>query len=321
MIDKIRKIDKSKISVNGALVGLILLILVLIITTPKFMALGNFLNIIDQITINGIIAIGITLVIITGGIDLSVGSVLALSMMTFGVLTIDFQMAYPLAVILAIGVGSLCGLINGILVTKIQIPPFIATMSMMSIARGLANIVSGNTQRYGFSDTFAALSGTRYLNLFSITTMLLIVLTIITSIIVKYRKGGKDLYAIGSNPIVARLSGIKVDKETILVYVISGTLAGLAGIMLNSQLSSSQPYAGQGYELNAIAAAVIGGASLSGGVGTISGTFIGALIIGVLRNGLNLNGVNIYVQQIVIGIVIAVTVSIDIIRRKNTFKK
>jgi ribose transport system permease protein len=301
----------------GALAGLVVMILVLLVTTPSFVSINNFLNIIDQITINGIMAIGVTLVIIIGGIDLSVGSVLAFSMMTFGVLTIDYQVPYLLSVLAAILVGSLCGLVNGILVAKVKLPPFIATLSMMSIARGLANMVSGNTQRYGFSKGFAGLSGDRYLNLFSITTMLLIFLTIAFAIYMKYRGGGRSLYSIGHNEEVARLSGIKVDKVKILIYGVSGTLAGLAGVVLNSQLSSSQPYAGVGYELNVIAAVVIGGASLSGGVGTIGGTFIGAMIIGVLRNGLNLNGVNVFIQQILIGVVIAVTVAFDMHKKSR----
>jgi ribose transport system permease protein len=298
----------------GAFIGLVILFLVLIITTPKFFTMNNFLNIIDQITINGIIALGITVVIITGGIDLSVGSVLAFSMMVFGVMIVDFHIPYVLGILVAICTGTMCGLVNGLLIAELRIPPFIATMSMMSIARGLANIVSGNTQRYGFSKWFAALSGTRYGNLFSITTLMLILLTILVAVYAKYTISGKELYAIGCNSNVARFSGIKVKKMTVLVYLFSGTLAGLAGIVLNSQISSSQPYAGQGYELNAIAAAVIGGASLSGGKGTITGTFIGVLIIGVLRNGLNLNGVNTYIQQIIIGIAIAVTVSFDIFK-------
>jgi ribose transport system permease protein len=302
---------------KGSLYGLILMILFLIITTPAFVSINNFLNIIDQITINGIMALGVTLVIIIGGIDLSVGSILAFSMMTFGVMTRDLNMPYAFSILIGILAGSACGFVSGILITKVRIPPFIATLSMMSIARGLANIVSGNTQRYGFEPWFSGLSGTRYFNLFSVTTMLLLLLTALFSIYMKYRGGGRTLYAIGSNPEVARLSGVKVSRVKTVVYVISGTLAGLAGIVLNSQLSSSQPYAAVGYELNVIAAVVIGGASLSGGVGTIGGTFIGALIIGVLRNGLNLNGVNVFYQQILIGVVIAVTVFIDIMRNRK----
>ena len=302
---------------KGSFYGLVLMVLFLLVTTPAFVSINNFLNIIDQITINGIMALGVTLVIIIGGIDLSVGSILAFSMMTFGVMTRDLGLPYGLAITIGILAGSACGLVSGLLITRAKIPPFIATLSMMSIARGLANIVSGNTQRYGFEDWFSGLSGTRYFNLFSVTTMLLLLLTVLFAIYMKYRGGGRALYAIGSNPEVARLSGVKVDKVKTLVYVVSGTLAGLAGIVLNSQLSSSQPYAAVGYELNVIAAVVIGGASLSGGVGTIGGTFIGALIIGVLRNGLNLNGVNVFYQQILIGVVIAVTVFIDMMRNRK----
>ena len=308
---------KYSSSGKGSLYALILMVVFLIATTPSFVSMNNFLNIIDQITINGIMAIGVTLVIITGGIDLSVGSVLAFSMMTFGVLTKDASLPYVLSITIGILAGTACGLVNGLLVTKAKIPPFIATLAMLSIARGLANIVSGNTQRYDFAFWFSDLSGKRYFNLFSITTTLLLVLTILFALYMKYREGGKRIYAIGFNPEVARLAGVKVEKVTTMVYVISGTLAGLAGIVLNSQLSSSQPYAAVGYELNVIAAVVIGGASLSGGVGTIGGTFIGALIIGVLRNGLNLNGVNVFMQQVLIGVVIAITVGIDMLRNKK----
>jgi ribose transport system permease protein len=301
----------------GPLIGLVLLLLVLCATTPAFLSLANALNVIDQITINGIMALGMTLVIIIGGIDLSVASLLVLAMMIFGVLTRDLQTSYPLAVACGILAAAFCGLINGLLIVKAKVPAFIATMAMMSLARGAANLVSGNTQRYGFADWFGNLSTVRYMGFLSMTTLLFLALTVIFGTFLAFRSTGKRLYAIGGNAEVARLAGVRVSLLSISVYCVSGLLAGLAGIVLNSRLLSSQPYGAQGYELNVIAAVVIGGASLNGGVGSITGTFIGTLIIGVLRNGLNLHGMNTFFQDVVIGAVIAITVAIDMLKRQR----
>lgn len=301
----------------GPLIGLLLLLAVLCVTTPAFLSLDNALNVIDQITINGIMAIGMTLVIIIGGIDLSVASLLVLSMMIFGVMTRDLQSPYWLAIGCGILAAALCGLANGLMIVKAKVPAFIATMAMMSLARGVANLASGNTQRYGFEDWFGNLSTVRYIGFMSMTTLLFLVLTVAFGLFLGFRAGGKRLYAIGGNPEVARLSGVRVSAMSLGVYCLSGALAGLAGIVLNSRLLSSQPYGAQGYELNVIAAVVIGGASLNGGVGSIAGTFIGTLIIGVLRNGLNLHGMNAFYQDVVIGAAIAVTVAIDMLKRQR----
>jgi ribose transport system permease protein len=208
--------------------------------------------------------------------------------------------------------AACCGLVNGLLVTKGRLPAFIATMAMMSIARGTANVVSGMQQRYDFEPWFGDLATKTYFGFLPLTTLLFVVLIVCSWVLLAYRFAGRGLYAIGGNVEVARLAGVRVQSLTVGAYVLSAAFAGLAGIVQTSRLATAQPYAGEGYELDAIAAVVIGGASLTGGVGTIGGTVIGVLIAGILRNGLNLNGVGVYVQTLVIGLVIAVTVAFDV---------
>ena len=302
---------------QGPIIGLVLLFVFLCVTTPSFLSVRNYLNIVDQVTRNGIIALGMTFVIIIGGIDLSVGSTFVLSMMTFGVLAADYNVSIPLAIlagILAAGVG---GLVNGLLVTKAKLPAFIATMAMMSVARGTANLISNMQQRYNFELWFGDLATKRYFGFLPLTIILLTILILACWIFLAYRDAGRRLYAIGGNAEVARLAGVHVQTLTIGVYILSAMFAGLAGIVQTSRLATAQPYAGQGYELDAIAAVVIGGASLNGGAGTIGGTVIGVLITGILRNGLNLNDVTPYVQTLLIGVVIAVTVALDVLSKQK----
>jgi ribose transport system permease protein len=258
-----------------------------------------------------------TLVIILGGIDLSVGSVLAFSMMILGWLSHDWKLPLIVAIVVALLIGALCGWVNGALCTRAKLPAFIATLSMMTIARGLANIITDGRQIVGYPDWFDSFATRRYFGFLSLTVALAIVLVILSWIFLRYRAAGRALYAIGGSPEVARLAGIRVRQMTTWVYVAAGLLSGLAGIVLASRLDSSQPSAGLGYELDAIAAVVIGGASLSGGVGGIGGTVVGVLIIGVLHNGLNLTGVSPFIQQVVIGVVIALAVSSDTLRRRG----
>jgi ribose transport system permease protein len=302
---------------QGPLVGLVLLCIVFAILSPFFLSLRNALNVIDQVTVLGIMAIGMTAVIVIGGIDLSVGSILALSMMVMGWLSNDKGLSFPGAIALAVVVGALCGLGNGLLITKAKLPPFIATLAMMTIARGLANIITNGEQIVGYPDWFTALSTERHLGFLSATVALFILLLIVSWVILQYRAVGRNLYAIGGSREVARLAGIHVDGLTTWVYVVAGALSGVAGVVLAARLDSSQPSAGLGYELDAIAAVVIGGASLSGGIGGIGGTLVGVLIIGVLHNGLNLVGVSPFIQQIIVGAVIAVAVGFDSLRRRT----
>jgi ribose transport system permease protein len=297
----------------------VLLCLVLSLTTDTFLTFRNILNVLDQVTVLGIMAIGMTLVILLGGIDLSVGSVLALAGMIFGFVAHPEYLALPVPVgiLAALIVAGACGLTSGLLVTVAKLPPFIATLAMMSIARGLANIITDGSQIVGFPGWFSDLSIIRHFGFLSVTVALMLVLAALFAVFLKYRANGRNLYAIGGSAEVARLSGISVNTLTNWVYALCGMLAGLAGIVLAARLDSVQPSSGFGYELDTIAAVVIGGASLNGGVGSIGGTAIGVLIIGVLRNGLNLLGVSPFIQQVVIGVVIALAVAADTWRRRT----
>jgi ribose transport system permease protein len=305
------------IGVQGPLIGLVVLCVVFSFATSAFFSFRNLLNILDQVTVLGILSIGMTAVIVIGGIDLSIGSVLAFSMMILGWLSHDCGLPLLVAVAAALLAGALCGWTNGLLVTRAKLPAFIATLSMMTIARGLANIITDGRQIVGYPDWFDSFATVRYFGFLSLTVALAVVLIVASWIFLRYRAAGRALYAIGGSAEVARLAGIRVRQMTTWVYVVSGLLSGLAGIVLSSRLDSSQPSAGLGYELDAIAAVVIGGASLSGGVGGIGGTVAGVLIIGVLHNGLNLTGVSPFIQQIVIGVVIALAVSSDTLRRRG----
>jgi ribose transport system permease protein len=298
-------------------VGLVVLCVALFIATPFFLTANNLLNILDQVTILGILALGMTFVIITAGIDLSVAAVLALSMMVLGWTSHNAGWPLWLSIIAAILVGGLCGLASGLGVTVTKLPPFIATLAMLSIARGTANVITDGQQIVGYPDWFTALSTERHFGFLTITALVLIVLLVLGWAFLRYRPGGRAVYAVGGSAEVARLAGIKVKQVTTGVYVLSGLLAGLAGVVLAARLDSSQPSAAVGLELDVIAAVVIGGASLSGGVGRVPGTIVGVLIIGVLRNGLNLLSVSPFVQQIVIGVVIALAVMVDVLQHRS----
>ncbi len=301
----------------GPLVGLVLLCIVFSFTSEYFFTTRNALNILDQVTVLGILAIGMTAVIITGGIDLSVGSVLAFSMMMMGWLSREFGVPLEIAMLCAILTGAACGAVSGLLITVARLPPFIATLAMMTVARGLANILTDGRQIVGYPSWFTSFATVRHFDFLSVTVGVFIVSVILAFIYLRYRPGGRNLYAIGGSPEVARLSGIAVKKVTVGVYAMCGALSGLAGIALAARLNSSQPSAGLTYELDTIAAVVIGGASLAGGVGSIAGTVVGVLIIGVLSNGLNLLAVSPFIQMVVIGCVIALAVTFDTLGRRN----
>lgn len=298
------------------LLSLALLCLAFSLATETFLSVRNLVNVIDQLTVLGIMALGMTAVIVIGGIDLSVGSVLAVSMMAMGWLANVHGLPMPLAMVAAMAVGGLCGLFSGLLITRGHLPPFIATLATMSIARGLANLITDGTQIVGYPPWFSALSIERHFGFLSATVAVFVALTIAAALYLKYRTGGRALYAIGGSSEVARLAGIPVQRMTLAVYAMCGLLAGLAGVVMSTRLDSSQPSGGLGYELDTIAAVVIGGASLSGGTGSIFGTLMGVLMIGVLRNGLNLVGTSPFVQQIVIGAVIVLAVMVDANRRR-----
>jgi ribose transport system permease protein len=302
----------------GPFIGLILLCVFFSLQSPYFLSLGNGLNILDQVTMLGIVAIGMTMVIILGGIDLSVGSVLAFSMMMMGWLQQYMDVPLAMAALIGILAGALCGLFSGLLIVSARLPAFIATLATMSIARGLAQILTDGRQIVGYSDWFTNLSTFRIFGIFSTTMLIFLFLALICWFFLQYRASGRDLYAIGGSAEVARLSGINVKLKTLAIYVIAGALSAVAGLTLAARLDSSQPNAGMGLELDAIAAVVIGGASLNGGVGGMAGTMVGIFIIGVLRNGLNLLGISPFVQSIIIGFVIAIAVAFDTLGRKKS---
>jgi len=302
---------------TGPLIGLVLLCVFLSFSTDSFLSVRNLLNVMDQITVLGVMAIGMTLVILIGGIDLSVGSVLALSGMVMGYLGDNLGWPFVIAIPIALVVSAACGLVSGLMVTRLSIPAFIATLAMMSIARGVASIITNGEQIVGFPDWFSNLAIIRHFGFLTVTVGVMIAITIIAWVVLQFRPAGRALYAIGGSQEVARLAGIPVRQYTIWVYVICAALAGLAGVILSARLDSAQPSSGLGYELDTIAAVVIGGASLSGGLGGIGGTAVGVLIIGFLRNGLNLLQVSPFVQQVIIGVVIAVAVAADTLRNKR----
>jgi ribose transport system permease protein len=301
---------------TGPLIGLILLCIFLSFATDTFMSARNLLNVLDQITVLGIMAVGMTLVILIGGIDLAVGSVLALTMMVMGYLANQLGLPLVLGILLALVVAGATGAISGLLITALGVPAFIATLAMMSVARGLANMITDGQQIVGFPTWFSLLAYTRFGGFLTLTVAIMLVVFMLGWLYLRYTSGGRSLYAIGGNQEVARLAGISVNLYTVGVYVVSGLLAGLAGVVLAMRLDSVQPTAGVSYELDTIAAVVIGGTSLSGGKGGILGTIIGVLIIGVLRNGLNLLGVSPFTQAVVIGVVIALAVAAEAFKRK-----
>src|ERR1700680_984336 len=232
------------IGVQGPLIGLVVLCIIFSFTTSAFLSFRNLLNVLDQVTVLGVLAIGMTAVIVIGGIDLSVGSGPAFSMMIMGWLSHDCGLPLLLAVAAALLVGALCGWTNGMLVTRAKLPAFIATLSMMTIARGLANIITDGRQIVGYPDWFDSFATVRYFGFLSLTVALAVVMVIASWIFLRYRAAGRALYAIGGSAEVARLAGIRVRQMTTLVYVASGLLSGLAGIVLASRLDSSQPSAG-----------------------------------------------------------------------------
>lgn len=308
---------KKRIKDSGSLIALLLLIIVISILSPSFATVDNFLSLLRQSTINGLIAFGMTLVILTGGIDLSVGSILAFTtaisakMILSGVET-------PVAMLVAIVLGTIFGLITGIVITKGRVQPFIATLISMTVFRGFTMIftngkpISGLTKNAtDFSKAFLNFIGKGTFINIPTPVWILLISFLILYFVLNNTTFGRKIYAVGSNEKAAGLSGINVVKTKISVYAISGFFAALAGLILLSRLGSAQPTLGDGYELDAIAAGALGGISLSGGKGKITGTLIGILIIAVLNNGLNILGVSSYYQQVIKGVVILIAVLSD----------
>lgn len=298
---------------NGALVGLVVICIALFIATPNFLTSGNLLNVGIQAAVIAILAFGMTFVIITAGIDLSVGSLAALGAMATAFMFTQTGVPGWFSLILGLAVGALTGAASGLAVAYAKLPPFIATLAMLSIARGLTLVISGGKpiSTPGTVNFMGSSIGP-----VPVPIIMMAIAGIVCAFILNKTVLGRTMYAIGGNPEAARLSGLPVKKVLVTVYALSGLFAGLAGLVLAGRLSSAQPTAGAGYELDAIAAVVIGGASLAGGVGGAFGTLIGALLLAVIRNGLNILNVSSFWQQVVIGLVIALAVGMDSLRKK-----
>ncbi|MEV6484863.1 substrate-binding domain-containing protein [Streptomyces sp. NPDC051576] len=299
---------------NGALTALIVLVVAMSALSGDFLTTDNLLNVGVQAAVTAILAFGVTFVIVSAGIDLSVGSVAALSATVLAWSATQHGVPVVLAVILAIATGIAAGLVNGFLIAYGKLPPFIATLAMLSVARGLSLVISQGSP-IAFPDSVSHLGDTLG-GWLPVPVLVMIVMGLIAAFVLGRTYIGRSMYAIGGNEEAARLSGLRVSKQKLAIYALSGVFAAAAGIVLASRLSSAQPQAADGYELDAIAAVVIGGASLAGGTGKASGTLIGALILAVLRNGLNLLSVSAFWQQVVIGVVIALAVLLDTVRRK-----
>ncbi|MEU4794865.1 substrate-binding domain-containing protein [Streptomyces sp. NPDC023327] len=299
---------------NGALSALIVLVVAMSLLSGDFLTTQNLLNVGVQAAVTAILAFGVTFVIVSAGIDLSVGSVAALSATVLAWTASSQGLPVWLAVVLAVATGVACGFVNGALVSYGKLPPFIATLAMLSVARGLSLVISQGSP-IPFPESVSHLGDTVGGRL-PVPVVVMVVMGLLTALVLGRTFIGRSMYAIGGNEEAARLSGLRVKRQKLVIYALSGLFAAVAGIVLASRLVSAQPQAAQGYELDAIAAVVIGGASLAGGVGKASGTLIGALILAVLRNGLNLLSVSAFWQQVVIGVVIALAVLLDTLRRR-----
>ncbi|MCA5013747.1 MULTISPECIES: ABC transporter permease [unclassified Enterococcus] len=299
----------------GPLLALIALVIVVTVLNPSFITPNNLLNLLRQVSINALIAFGMSFVILTGGIDLSVGSTLALS----GALTaglIANGISPILAMLVGMVLGAFLGLINGLLITKGKMAPFIATLATMTIYRGATLVYTDGNPITGIGESFIfQFMGKGYLFGVPFPIFVMLIFFLLLYVLLHKTAFGKKTYAVGGNLKAAEIAGVKTDRVQMIIYTISGLMASISGIILTSRLNSAQPTAGQAYEMDAIAAVVLGGTSLSGGKGRLFGTLIGALIIGTINNGLNLLGVSSFYQQIVKGLVIIIAVLLD--RKQN----
>lgn len=315
--NKVKELTK-KISSLTTVIALIALMVIIMLINPSFMTANNLLNLLLQVTANGFIAFGMTFVILTSGIDLSVGSILALSSaVSAGLISQGFPV--PIAIVIALILGGIFGMLNGVLIAYGKMAPFIVTLATMTIFRGATLVYSdGNPITKGLGDVFLfQFIGQGYVLGIPFPVILMFVVFLALYVLLHKTAFGKSVYALGGNEKAAYISGVKLNKVKILIYTISGIMASISGLIVSSRLSSAQPQAGSSYEMDAIAAVVLGGTSLSGGKGRLFGTLIGALIIGVLNNGLNIIGVSAFWQQVVKGIVIILAVLLDSFKGKN----
>jgi ribose transport system permease protein len=306
-----------------AFASLILLLGFFTFASPAFMQMDNIIGILQATAVNGVLAIASTFVIITAGIDLSVGTLMTFCAVMCGVFMSYWNLPLWTGVLAAIGAGAIAGATSGTLIAKMKIPPFIATLGMMMLLKGLALVVSGTKPIYFSDDNFDFISNGSIIGdivpalPIPNAVLIMFVLAAVAAVILNRTALGRYTFAIGSNEEAVRLSGVNVDAWKIGIYALDGAICGVAGLLIASRLNSAQPALGQGYELDAIAAVVIGGTSLAGGAGTILGTIIGAFIMSVLTNGLRILSVAQEWQTVVTGVIIILAVYTDILRRKR----
>ncbi|MED4956407.1 ABC transporter permease [Paenibacillus macerans] len=295
----------------GIIFVLLVLCVILSIVSPVFLTTENLITVLRQVSNNVFLALGMTLVMILGGIDLSVGAIVAVS----GTLTVGFMVnngiPMPVAILLGILIGTLLGFFNGVIITQFKLPAFIVTLATMNIAQGIAYIYSGGRSARITNDAYTQLGTGKLFGFLPLPVLYMAILTVIFIVLLNKTKFGTNIFAIGGNREAARLSGVRIKKVEIAVYTLAGLLSALAGIVLSARMYSGQPSVGQGYEMDAIAACVLGGVSMAGGRGRISGTIFGVMIIGVVSNGLNLMGVSSFWQLLVKGLIILIAVLID----------
>lgn len=307
---------KSLIVSREAGIALVLLVsgIILSLSSPYFFTVNNLAIVARQVSLSAIIAIGMTFVILLGGIDLSVGSVVALASVITGFVMAKLQMPIPVAILSGLLTGALVGIANGILVIKTRVPPFIVTLGMMGVARGAALVITKGSTISGLPRAYLPL-GQGFLFGVPIPVLILIVIAVITHIFLSRTTMGRHIYFIGSNEEAAVLSGINVNRVKTIVFMLCASLAAFEAVIETSRMSTAQPAAGVGYELTAIGAVIIGGASLFGGEGTILGTILGATLLGLITNGLILLGVSAYWQQVFSGSIIILAVTLDMWRK------
>lgn len=303
----------------GIFVVFIVLVIILMILSPNaFAKPRNLINVVKQASINGVLACGMMFVIIAGGIDLSAGSVVALSGVVAAYLAQMQGIPIFIPILGALGTGALIGLINGFGAAYAELPPFIITLATMSIVRGAALILSGGSPVFGLQEQFEGIAGISIANVIPILVLYFLLIAVFSGFILNKTVFGRHVYAIGGNSITAKVSGINVKSMLLRVYIICGVFSGIAGLLIASRTMQGSPTVGVGYEMDAIAAVVIGGVSMSGGSGKWYGTIIGALLLALISNGLDILGVSSNFQQIIKGIIIAVAVYLDLRGKKTS---
>jgi len=313
-----RRVDVAQLAREyGIVIALVVIVVALSFLNPYFLTVQNISNIFLQISINGLLAIGMTFVMLAGGIDLSVGSVLAAAgIVAAGLVSGDDGHGPIVGILAGLGMGALLGAVNGGLVAYLRVPAFVATLGMLSTARGITEVYSGGMPIPDLADGFIDMGQGRFLGI-TIPVWIYLLCVVISVIVTRTTRFGRYVYAVGGNARSAVTSGINTKLIVFATFVISGVLAGLAGMILTARTTSGLPQAGIGYELDAIAAVVIGGTSLSGGVGTMIGSLFGALIIGVINNGLDLMGISSFYQHIIKGVIIVGAVLFDANARRE----